>query len=51
MKILQDISLKKLHTFHFDYKSKFYAKIKNLDDLRKILQLDVKEKIKHPVMQ
>ncbi len=45
MKILHDFSLKKLHTFHFDYKSRFYAEIKNLEDLRKILQFEVKEKI------
>lgn len=45
MKILQDIPLKKLHTFHLDYRCKFYASIKNLDDLFEILNFDVKKKI------
>ena len=45
MKILQDISLKKLHTFHFDYKTKFYAAIKNFGDLIEVLKFDIERKI------
>ena len=45
MRILQNVALKNLHTFHFDYKCKFYASIKNVEDLFEILKFNIDNKI------
>ncbi len=37
MKILQDVSLQKLSAFRLDYKTKFYAAVSTLDDLREVV--------------
>ena len=45
MKILNDVPLKQLHTFHFDYICKFYTAIYSIDDLLTALQLNFENKL------
>lgn len=45
MKLLTNVPLKPLHTFHLNYKCQYYTSIKNVDDLREVIKFNTKKKL------